>query len=106
MCEMVRVAPASGATACAPQVIGNGIPDGAGAKRDADVMQAGSRRSRRAIRRGNRYGILYASRFIVNGPGAWQMGIISIALMLTCSGSDSSQLTVLAISSAFSGVVP
>ena len=45
-------------------------------------------------------------RLMASGPGAWQVGIISMRLMLTCSGSPTSQPTVSAMSSAVSGTVP
>ena len=37
---------------------------------------------------------------------AWQVGIISMVLMLTCGGRDTSQAAVSAISSGINGCVP
>jgi len=48
----------------------------------------------------------YSRRLMVSGPGAWQVGIISTRLMLTCAGSPITQATVSATSSGVSGVVP
>ncbi len=46
------------------------------------------------------------ARLIASGPEAWQVGIISTRLMLTCRGSVTTQATASAMSSAVSGSVP
>ncbi len=48
----------------------------------------------------------YPARLIASGPEAWQVGMISIRLMLTCAGRPTAQATASAMSSALSGVVP
>ena len=45
-------------------------------------------------------------RLIINGPGAWQVGMISIRLMFMCGGSPTTHAAASAMLSAVNGTVP
>ena len=45
-------------------------------------------------------------RLMISGPGAWQVGMISMRLMFMCGGRPTAQAAASAMSSAVSGTVP